>query len=104
MRKLSYGSFEEVLRAHITPKITKLRLAEILLTSPVVDARKKDRTIQRKSCNIDSSIVTRVCSGERGLPPSLREYHAKPMRWTISSFASLLILFQESKTAQRMPC
>lgn len=78
MRKLSYGSFEEVLRAHITPKITKLRLAEILLTSPVVDARKKDRTIQRKSCNIDSSIVTRVCSGERGLPPSLREYHAKP--------------------------
>ena len=78
MRRLSYGSFEEVLRAHITPKITKLRLAEILLTSPVVDARKKDRTIQRKSCNIDSSIVTRVCSGERGLPPSLREYHAKP--------------------------
>ena len=78
MRKLSYGSFEAILRAHIAPKITKLGLAEILLTSPVVDARNADRATQRKSYEIDSPTVTRVCSGERGLPPSLRKYHAGP--------------------------
>lgn len=78
MHRLSYGSFEAVLRSHITPKITKLGLAEILLTSPVVDARSADRATQRKSYEIDSPTVTRVCSGERGLPPSLRNYHTGP--------------------------
>ena len=78
MRKLSYGSFEVVLRAYITPKITSLELAEILLTSPAVDARNADRTTQRKSYNIDSPTVTRICSGERKVPPSLRKYHTEP--------------------------
>lgn len=75
MFRLAYGSFEAVLRSYITPKITKLGLAQILLTSPIVDARDADRDIQRKSHDIDSPTVTRVCSGERGMPPSLRKYH-----------------------------
>lgn len=77
MARLSYGSFEAVLRSYITPKITKLGLAEILLTSPVVDARKQDKEYQRKSYNIDSSTVTRVRSGERSMPPPLRKIHAE---------------------------
>lgn len=77
MSRLSYGSFEAVLRTHITPKITKLGLAEILLTSPVVDARKTNKKTLRKSYNIDSSTVTRICSGERSVPPELRKCHMK---------------------------
>lgn len=75
MPRLTYGSFEAILRAHFASKITKLDMARILLTSPAVDARGKDRDAQRKNYDIDSPMVTRVCSGERGLPPALRQYH-----------------------------
>lgn len=78
MPQLFYGSFETVLRSHITPKITKLKLAKILWTSPVVDARKQDKELQRNCHSIDSSAVTRACSGEREIPSVLRKYYTQP--------------------------
>lgn len=75
---LTYGTFEAVLRSHITPRITRLGLAQILWTSPIVDARDKDKDVQRKSYDIGHPTVTRVRSGARDLPPSLREYHTRP--------------------------
>lgn len=78
MARLTYGSFEAVLRSHITPKITRVGLARILLTSPMVDARDPDKDTQRKSYKINDSMVARLRSGERKLPPSLREDHMRP--------------------------
>lgn len=78
MSRLNYGSFEAVLHAHITPEIAKRRLARILLTSPMVDARDSDKETQRKSYNIDDSLGTRLRSGVRGLPSSLRKYYMRP--------------------------
>lgn len=76
MSRSFYGFFEEILRSHITPEIPRLELAEILWTSPVVNANKKDKNLLRKSYTvIDDSLVSKVCSGKRPIPPQLRNKH-----------------------------
>lgn len=71
MSRLSYGSFEEILHPYIKPEIIKLDLANILFTAPV------DQELKEAS-EVDSPTVTRVCTGQRPLPPRLRAYYAKP--------------------------
>ena len=71
MSRLSYGSFEEILHPYIKPEIIKLDLANILFTAPV------DQELKEAS-KVDSPTVTRVCTGQRPLPPRLRAYYAKP--------------------------
>jgi len=79
MPKFCYGSFEEILERHITPKIIKLDLSNILLPSPAFEVNPKGELLDmRKTHFLDSSYVTRICSGERPLPPALREYYARP--------------------------
>ena len=71
MSRLSYGSFEEILHPYIKPEIIKLDLANILFTAPV------DQELKEAN-KVDSPTVTRVCTGQRPLPPRLRAYYAKP--------------------------
>lgn len=71
MSRLSYGSFEEILRPYIKPVITKLDLANILFPAPV------DQEL-KEAYKVDSATVTRVCTGQRPLPPGLRACYAKP--------------------------
>lgn len=79
MPKLCYGTFEEILRAHIVPEIIKLDLANILLPSPAFTVDKNGNIADMRKTNfLDSTAVTRICNGERPLPPILREYYAKP--------------------------
>lgn len=78
MSGLSFGSFEEILRSYITPKITKQELANILLLSPEIDVRKDEEKLRRDSISIEKSVVTKICSGERGLPRKIRKYYSAP--------------------------
>lgn len=80
MGKFFYGTFEAVIRSYVIPKITMLELANILLSSPKINAGAKleDRNLERKTYAVDSSLVTRCCKGERGIPPRIREYFAIP--------------------------
>lgn len=74
---LSYGAFEAVLHVYITPRMTKLSLANILLLSPMVDARRKDKEFLRKANAINSATVTRIRSGERGVPRQILEHYSQ---------------------------
>lgn len=79
MPVLSYGSFEEVLRAHIVPEIIRLDLGNLLLLSPAFDRDETGVIVDMRSAYLlDSTDVTRICSGERPLPPALRAYYSKP--------------------------
>lgn len=65
--------------------------------------RNAGKATQRKAYEIDSSIVTRVCSGERELPPKLRKHYSGPdaLEWIKLCFAADIALrIQDSaKTA-----
>ena len=79
MARLCYGSFAEILIAHIVPEIIKLDLTNILLPSPAFLVNKQGELVDmRKTHFLGSDYVTRISSGERPLPPALREYYAKP--------------------------
>ena len=71
MDKFFYGSFEKILRSHITPKITQKDLADILLTAAFIDARSEDKWTSRSSQGLDSATLSKFCSGSRGLPARL---------------------------------
>lgn len=71
---------------------------------PECQGRQKRRQgTQRKAYEIDSSIVTRVCSGEWELPPKLRKHYSGPdaLEWIKLCFATDIALrIQDSaKTA-----
>lgn len=78
LSRLSFGSFEAVLHAYITPKITKEKLANILLLSPKVDARDKDKKLQRETYSVEKSVLSKIRSGQRGLPREVRKYYSGP--------------------------
>lgn len=83
MSRLSYGSFEEILRPYIKPKIIKLDLANILFLAPVDQE-------SREANKVNSTTVTRVCTGERPLPPVLLDYYTKPdaLKRTVAVFSA----------------
>lgn len=93
MSNLTYGSLEEILRVYIKPQITRLDLANILLISPLIGSKAEEREENRRRFCVDSTTVTRVCSGERGLPPRILACYAEPAALThINTAVALDIL------------
>ena len=77
-RRLFYGSFEEILRLYITPEMTRKKLADLLLSAPLVDANAADKEYQRSVHEIDSGRLAKYCSGERGISSAILENFSKP--------------------------
>lgn len=78
MSGLTYGSFETVLHPYITPKITKLALANILLLSPLIDFQMDDKEFQTSPDSVDDATASRARTGKRTLPPRILDLYAKP--------------------------
>ncbi len=76
MPGLSFGSFETILRSYITPKITRQKLVNILLLSPKVDARNKDKELQRDTLGVEKSDATKICNGNRNVPGRILEFYS----------------------------
>lgn len=78
MSGLSYGAFETVLHPYITPKITKLALANILLLSPLIGFPMDDKEFQLSPDGVDDATASRARTGKRALPPRILEPYSKP--------------------------
>ena len=78
MSGLTYGSFEAALHPYITPKITKLALANILLLSPLIDFPMSDKEFQDSPDSVDDATASRARTGKRALPPRILEPYSKP--------------------------
>ncbi len=76
MPGLSFGSFETILRSYITPKITRQKLVNLLLLSPKVDARNKDKELQRDTLGVEKSDATKICNGNRNVPGRILEFYS----------------------------
>lgn len=93
MSGLTYGSFETVLHPYITPKITKLALANILLLSPLIDFQMDDREFQDSPDSVDDATASRARTGKRALPPRILEPYSKPdaLRHIKNCFAANIV-------------
>lgn len=78
MSRFSYGSFEDLLQSYFVKKITKKKLAAILLTAPLVADIKSndDRDSIRESETIDDSTLSKYRSGKRRLPSDVADRFA----------------------------
>lgn len=70
MPKLFYGSFESILRKHITPNITQEELVNILLIAPIIDRKmgQEAKDAVRSIYHFDKGNLSKFCKGTRQIP------------------------------------